>query len=349
MQMRRNKYEAYVPAPDDWHGHFRDHPILELVAMWIAIQFRRVVAMGNVPPILTVEDAISYSDRCNAVTKPHGCTTLVSPKITRKTTPDLVRAFYVAGFRHLKLYLEGTTTAAEDGVSNIYELFPVFAVMQELNMVLQFHAELPGTWEWVDTSQREAMCLPFVYLIHQNFPKLRIVIEHASCAQTMAFVEDMPPDTIAATVAVQHLWDTANDVRGGLVYPERVWKPETKTWADREALRAAVLWKKLPNVFSGNDWAPHDESKKGPGPISSGGFNAPGLVPRLFELFIQHSDIHRFAAFTSYNGADFYQVPRNEDFLHLVHRQWEVPRMEGNIRVYRGGEILQWNVAGFVN
>ena len=350
--------QIIVPAPDDWHGHLRSGEILIAVAKWVASQFRRIVAMGNDPAILTVDDAKKYDEECNQATKTFGCTTLVSPKINRWTTPEMIEQFFLAGFHHLKFYFEGTTTAAEDGVSNIYLLFPVFEVMQNRNMVLQIHAEVPGTWSWVDTAQREAMCLPLVYLIHQNFPRLRIVIEHISCAQTVAFLEEMPRDVIGATATYQHLRDYANDVRGGLVYPDRIWKPEAKTWTDRDAIRTAVFYKKLPNVFNGNDWAPHIEQKKGPGPISSGGFQGPGLLSRLLSLFLKHSSQSTFADFTWRNGADFYQVPKNRDRIVLVREQFYLPEKEilpsGNeIRIYRGGgpphgEPLEWKIATFV-
>ena len=346
------KSEIYTPAPDDWHGHMRFGALLLMIAKWVSQQFRRVVAMGNVPAVTTLEKALEYDQECNSATKPLGCTTLVSPRINRHTTPELVHAFCKAGFWRLKLYLEGTTTGAEDGVSNIALLFPIFEMMQQLNMVLQIHAEVPGTWRWADTAMREDLCLPLVYLIHQNFPKLRIVIEHVSSGRTIAFLQDVPPDIVAGTVTEQHLRDNANDVRGGLIDPHKVWKPEAKTRADQMIIGSAVYGGRMRNLFSGNDWAAHPISKKGPGLISSGGFHAPGLIPRLWGLFEKNADAERFARFTSFAGADFYQVPRNTDRLVLTRESWQVPISDGEgeneVVIYRGGEILDFKVQGFV-
>ncbi|MEJ0021537.1 MAG: amidohydrolase family protein [Candidatus Doudnabacteria bacterium] len=339
--------EITIPAPDDWHAHYRDEPMLSDVAPFSATQFKRVVAMGNVPAITTVEKAIAYNLRTNAVTKPYGSHTLVSPKITDLTTPDLAQAFWEAGFPRLKFYPEGATTASSDGISNIAVLFPTFEVMQDRNMVLQIHGECPATWEWVDVSRREMMFLPLVQLVADNFPKLRIVLEHISTSAAVAFIEDAA-ETVGATVTIHHLLDTMNDVRGGLGDPHRMCKPEIKGRADRDALRMLVFYKKLRRVFFGSDSAPHRLGSKHSDQICSGVFSAPVLMPKLLDLFQRYSDGESLIDFTWAFGADFYGLPRNKEKLVLARDPWVVPDMLGEVRPYMAGQTIEWRVGGFV-
>jgi dihydroorotase len=339
--------EIRLAAPDDWHAHYRDEPMLSEVAPWSARQFKRVVAMGNVPAVTTVEKAIDYDRKANAVTKPLGSTTLVSPKITMTTTPDLAQAFFDAGFWRLKFYPEGATTASSDGVSNIASLFPMFEVMQDRNMVLQIHGECPATWEWVDVAARETMFLVLVQLIVQNFPRLRIVLEHISSKEAAAFLEDAPP-TVAATVTLHHLIDTMNNVRGGLANPHLMCKPEIKSRSDRDAIRTLLFYKKLRRLFFGSDTAPHKLDSKHTDLICSGVFSAPVLMSKLLEVFLENSDCETLENFTWAFGADFYQLDRNKEKLVMVHESWKVPNLIGGTRPYLYGQTLDWQVSAFV-
>lgn len=341
------KNEISLPAPDDWHVHYRGGTMLADVAPFSARQFKRVMAMGNVPAITTHAKAIQYSLDTNAVTKPYGSHTWVSPKITSATTPELVEDFSESGILTLKFYPEGATTASEDGVANIFSLFAVFAAMQDHNMVLQIHGECPATWGWVDVSKREMMFLPMVQLIADNFPKLRMVLEHISTKEAVAFLEDAP-QTVGATVTLHHLLDTMNDVRGGLGDPHRICKPEIKGRADRDALRMLVLYKKLSRVFFGSDSAPHKLGYKHSDQICSGVFSAPVLMPKLLEFFLNRSDEKTLIDFTWAFGADFYQLPRNSEKLVLVRDPWVVPNLLGEVRPYLAGQTIEWQAGGFV-
>lgn len=341
------KNEIIVPAPDDWHAHYRGGAMLVDVAPYSARQFKRVMAMGNVPAITTVPKAIEYVLDTNSVTKPYGSYTWVSPKITAATTPKMAQDFFEAGFSTLKFYPEGATTASDDGVSNIVSLFPMFEVMQDRNMVLQIHGECPATWNWVDVAGREMMFLPMVALIADNFPKLRIVLEHISTKEAAAFLEDAP-GTVGATVTLHHLLDTMNEVRGNLVDPHRICKPEIKGRSDRDALRMLVLYKKLRRVFFGSDSAPHKVDFKHSDQICSGVFSAPVLMPKLLGLFLDSSDQKALCDFTWAFGADFYQLPRNSERLVLARKPWVVPNLLADVRPYLAGQTIEWQVEGFV-
>ena len=53
-----------ITKPDDWHVHLRDDLLMQAVIEDTAINFARAVVMPNLnPPILNVQDALSYRDR----------------------------------------------------------------------------------------------------------------------------------------------------------------------------------------------------------------------------------------------------------------------------------------------
>lgn len=53
--------------PDDWHAHLRDGLALKRTVPDLAKQFARAICMPNlVPPVKTVEEAISYRERIMA-------------------------------------------------------------------------------------------------------------------------------------------------------------------------------------------------------------------------------------------------------------------------------------------
>jgi len=58
--------------------------------------------------------------------------------------------------------------------------------------------------------------------------------------------------------------------------------------------------------------------------------------------------LHRLEAFTSEFGADFYQVPHNEDYIELVRQDWQVASTLtfGNDELVptRGGAVVRWQV-----
>ena len=53
--------------PDDWHAHLRDGHALQRTVPDLAKQFSRAICMPNlVPPVKTVEEALSYRERIMA-------------------------------------------------------------------------------------------------------------------------------------------------------------------------------------------------------------------------------------------------------------------------------------------
>ncbi len=335
--------EITLPAPDDWHAHFRFGEMLRDVVPWSAKQFRRVVAMGNVPAVETLEQAKAYDEETNAESGKDGCTTLVSPKLTPTTTPELIGLFDDAGFHHLKLYA-GITTGSTGGIVDFKPLYPCLETMQDLDMVLQIHAE--DADPKIDCDQRERSCLPKVQRLIEDFPKLRVVIEHISCRETTDFARRMAEkkSRVGFTVTLAHLKHNKNDVRGGDLNPQLIMKPEIQGFADHRAIMRLVYEDRLPNVFFGSDSAPHPAANKGPIKVANGGFTAPVLMPELLRLFLLNSTLEALHNFTWGFGADFYQLPRNREKLVIVREPWQVPEMIGTVRPYMAGETVDLQV-----
>lgn len=57
----------------------------------------------------------------------------------------------------------------------------------------------------------------------------------------------------------------------------------------------------------------------------AGIFSAPVALQVYAQLFEEAGKLQNLEAFTSYNGADFYGLPRNTDSIELVKDLWTVP------------------------
>ena len=113
--------------------------------------------------------------------------------MTFKIRPDLDRAalaaLKAAGAVAGKLYPEGVTTHSEDGIRRVEDAWPVFAAMEELDLVLCLHGEHPDAF----SLDREAAFVKSLRAIRGAFPRLRIVLEHvSSVAGLEAVLEDGP-------------------------------------------------------------------------------------------------------------------------------------------------------------
>lgn len=72
----------------------------------------------------------------------------------------------------------GVTTNSESGVAGdfVEAYAPTFAAMEQHNIVLNLHGEVPGTVPKDDVSLEE-LFLPTLERLNEKFPKLRIVLE----------------------------------------------------------------------------------------------------------------------------------------------------------------------------
>ena len=331
--------------PDDFHVHFREGQMLAYVAPMTARQFARAIVMPNTkhPPIQTAIDSDTYRRQIEPCTAGFGFTPLMTIKLYPDTTPTMIMAAHDVGVVAAKLYPEGVTTNAEDGVSvsNIEVLHPAFGAMEKCGMLLLLHGEMPGVFCML----REIAFHEVVRKIAALFPKLKIVMEHITCAETVRFVNEMP-DTVGATITLHHLELTLDDVVGDKCHPHNFCKPIAKSPDDRDALIKIILTRH-PKFFFGSDSAPWEVCDKECADGCAGVFTASVALPRLVEFFEKIEALDRLENFTSRFGAEFYDLPLNEGTITLVHESWTVPihrGLGGIIRPYLAGQEIRWQV-----
>ena len=115
--------------------------------------------------------------------------------------------------------------------------YPIFEAMQEVDMVLNLHGEVPSDPTTnTHVLNAESRFLPHLHKLHSAFPRLRIVLEHATTRAAVEAVKSCGP-TVACTITAHHLALTVDDWAG------QSWhyaKPVPKYPDDREALREVV-------------------------------------------------------------------------------------------------------------
>jgi dihydroorotase len=335
-----------IRRPDDWHVHLRDGDMLRAVAPYTARQFARAIVMPNlVPPITTAEAAAAYRQRIVEAAGP-GFTPLMTCYLTDETRADEVaRGFEEGVWIAAKLYPAGATTNSASGVTDIRNIYPVLARMEEIGMVLCVHGEV--TDPDIDVFDREAVFIerilsPFV----EDFPKLKIVLEHITTMEAADFVRGHPA-TVAATVTPQHLIINRNAIFAGGLRPHAYCLPVAKREKHRRAVVKAATSGWL-NMFLGTDSAPHARSAKESGCGCAGIFNAPHALESYARVFEEEGALDKLEAFASENGPRFYGLPLNEGTVTLERSEQQVPERieEQGVELvpFHAGETLPWKL-----
>jgi dihydroorotase len=329
-----------VRSPDDFHVHFRQGTMLKNVVNHTASVFKRAMVMPNTePPIRNGEDvARYYLEILDAIDPQYqGFEPLMTFKITPATTVEDVQSvadLVIAG----KLYPDGVTTNSQGGVTDFYALYPVFAAMQEYGIVLSLHGEKPGAF----CLDREEKFLATLTQIVQDFPDLKIVLEHATTKAAVTLVQQLP-DNVAATITLHHLELTLDDVVGTMNQPHHFCKPIPKRYEDRDALLKAAF-SGNPKFFFGSDSAPHLKERKECSEGCAGVFSAPVAMTSLIALFKQHGHLERLEDFVSTFGANFYGLDVNEEQIQFIQEEWQVPAIYAGVVPYKAGKTLSWKI-----
>jgi dihydroorotase len=301
------------------------------------------------PPVTTTAQALAYRQRILDALKPGvKFEPLMSLYLTDKTDPDEVDRAKASGHVHgFKLYPAGATTHSDDGVTDIKHVDAVLARMAELGVILQVHGEV--TNPAVDVFDREARFIDAVLVrLVERFPTLRIVFEHITTRAAADFVRNSRPG-IAATITPQHLLMNRNALFTGGIRPHHYCLPVLKTELDRRAL-LDVIATGDPRFFLGTDSAPHARNTKEAACGCAGIFSAPAGIELYAEAFDAIGALGHLEGFASEFGADFYDLPRNEERITLVKDSWEVPACypfgKEDIVPLRAGEQITWRIAG---
>lgn len=202
-----------------------------------------------------MEQALAYHDRLrevDPVTK-YLITLYLSPEITPEVIANAAATGVIAG---VKSYPKGVTTNSSAGVVSYEQYYPVFAAMEEHDLVLNLHGEAPAGPTTTVLNAEETF-LPTLLDLHRRFPKLRIVLEHCTTAAAVEAVKQCGP-TVAATITAHHLYLTIDQWADN---PHCFCKPVAKLPSDRDALVAAAT-SGNPKFFLGTDSAPHPKTSK---------------------------------------------------------------------------------------
>jgi len=338
-----------ITRPDDWHIHLRDGAVLAQTVAPTAQVFARAIVMPNlVPAVTTAALAAEYRQRIlDALPAGAHFEPLLTIYLTDHTTADDIRRAKQSGIVHAaKLYPSGATTNSHAGVTDVRKLWPVLAVMQEVDLPLLVHGEVVDGD--VDVFDREAVFIDR-HLVHivDGFPALRVVFEHITTRDAAQFVESAR-NGVAATITPQHLLMNRNDLFTGGIRPHHYCLPVLKRRTHQESLRAVAV-SGSPRFFLGTDSAPHAKHAKESACGCAGCYSAPAALPLYAQFFEEMNALDKLEAFASHFGADFYRLPRNRDTVTLRREAWQVPAEltfgRDVIVPYWAGMMLNWRMA----
>ena len=335
-----------LTRPDDWHVHLRDGAVLADVVPHTARQFGRAIVMPNLkPPVTTTAMAAEYRQRTLAAV-PEGTRfePLMTLYLTDNTSADEIRRAVDSGFvKAVKLYPAGATTNSDAGVTDLKRCIGALEAMQAAGLPLLIHGEV--TDADIDLFDREAVFIERVLQpLRKSLPGLRIVFEHITTKDAAEYVRDADGD-IAATITAHHLLYNRNAIFKGGIRPHYYCLPVLKRETHRQALVDAAT-SGNPRFFLGTDSAPHPKGLKEHACGCAGCYTALHAMELYAQAFDAAGALDRLEAFASFNGPDFYRLPRNADKVTLSRQPWSVPdevRMgDTSLVPLDAGQTLGW-------
>jgi dihydroorotase len=337
-----------ITQPDDWHLHLRDGEALNSVAPFTAKQFARAIIMPNLnPPVTTVVRAVEYLDRVLAAVDGTDFEPLMTLYLTDNTSPDEIIAAAKSCFiKALKLYPAGATTNSDAGVTDIRLCDAALEEMQKVGLPLLIHGEV--TAPQVDVFDREKVFIDKTLRpLIQRFPELKIVFEHITTKEAADFVLQAG-DNIAATITPHHLLYNRNAMFQGGLQPHHYCLPVLKRDIHQQAL-LAVIRSGNNKFFLGTDSAPHAKHKKESACGCAGIFSAHAAIEIYTSIFEQQNCLQYLEAFASFNGPDFYGLPRNTKNITLIKEDWNIPDQyplgTDTLVPFLAGQTLNWKLA----
>ncbi len=337
-----------ITQPDDWHLHLRDGEVLNQVAPFTAKQFARAIIMPNLnPPVTTVVQAVEYLDRILGAVEGSDFEPLMTLYLTDNTSADEIIAAHKSCFiKGVKLYPAGATTNSDAGVTDIRLCDAALDEMQKAGLPLLIHGEV--VTPEIDVFDREKV---FIERILQpltlRFPELKIVFEHITTKDAADFVQHSGKN-IAATITPHHLLLNRNAMFQGGLRPHNYCLPVLKRDTHQQAL-LAVIRSGDRQFFLGTDSAPHARDKKESACGCAGIFSAHAAIEIYASIFEQQNALDKLEAFASFNGPDFYGLPRNNKTITLIKEPWQVPAHYalGNDTLipFLAGQTINWKLA----
>lgn len=335
-----SNFELFEPL--DMHLHLRDEEMLKLVGPLSSQTFSGALIMPNlVPPISDKQALLSYKNRIIEATKEDDfepyMTIFFKNTYSYEFLKDIRNEILA-----IKLYPAGITTNSQDGVSSldIDELRTTLEAMSHLEIPLCIHGETNGF-----VMDREKEFAPIYESLAKNFPKLKIIMEHITTKQSAELLDKY--DNLYATVTLQHLLITLDDVAGGMLKPHLFCKPIAKTYEDRDALLKIAL-NAHPKLMFGSDSAPHPKHKKECCGCAAGVFTSPIALQILVELFEKNNSLDNLNSFLSLNAQRIYGIKPPKKSIKLIKKDFTIPKLykynEEVVVPMSAGETISWSI-----
>ena len=222
----------------------------------------------------------------------------------------------------VKFYPQGATTNSAAGVSDLATVYPVLEAMEQADLPLLVHGEV--TDPAVDVFDREKTFIDrHMVPLRARFPNLRVVFEHITTKAAADYVASAGSN-VAATITAHHLLYNRNALLVGGIRPHYYCLPVLKRETHRQALVAAAT-SGSPKFFLGTDSAPHARHTKEAPCGCAGCYTALTALELYAEAFDAAGALESLEAFASFNGPDFYRLPRNTGTVTLERQECAVP------------------------
>ena len=337
-----------LTRPDDWHVHVRDGDALKTVVPHTAAQFARAIILPNLkPPVTTAAQAKLYRQRIlAAVPKGMAFEPLMTLYLTDNLPPEEIVRAKEAGVVAVKLYPAGATTNSDAGVTDIRKAYKTLEAMQRGGILLLLHGEV--TSPDVDVFDREAVFIEQQLIpLRRDFPGLKVVMEHITTKEAAQYVAGADSN-LSATITAHHLLYNRNAIFTGGIRPHYYCLPILKRETHRVALVEAATGGSR-KFFAGTDSAPHAAQLKEHALGCAGCYTAHAAMEMYAQAFDRVGALDKLEAFASFNGADFYGLPRNTATVTLKREPWSVPETvaygDTVLKPLGAGETLEWKLA----
>ena len=339
--------QIQLNSPLDMHLHLRDWEMLKVVAPLSAKTFSWAVIMPNlVPPVKTIDDVKAYKKRIIKVVWKQDFNPFMTVFFHEWLTGEILEELS-SEILSIKLYPAWITTNSEDWVSEILtpKTKEIFKNMAKLWIILNIHGE---TNDFV--LDREKNFVPIYEKIAQEFPNLKIIMEHITTKESAQLVQKY--DNLYASITIHHLYITLDDVAWWLLQPHLFCKPIAKRPEDKKALLDLALSGNKKVMF-GSDSAPHPIHAKEASHCSAWVFTAPIALQLLTQLFEENNALDNLQKFVSDNAVKIYNLDtENKDSIRYIpqktiileKKEFIIPEKYGEVVPFMAWKKINWDI-----
>ncbi len=340
----------------DAHLHVRADERTEIVFPFSRNFTSAATIMPNVifpktgKSLMTTEGVLWYYDYLKEFFNSNEFMPMMTFYVGQDTEPEDIRQGYLNGvFKAGKLYPLNATTGSHDGLSKIEDGYPIFAVMEELGIPLLVHPEMSPDPDTIDILKSEAMFInQYLMRIRKQFLKLKIVVEHITCKESMNFV--MTHDNTWGTITPQHLLYNHNHLFHGGLQPHLHCLPTPKGIRHQKYLLKFLKFMiEKGKLGLGTDSAPHMREVKECACGCAGVFSAPVMWEAYYlavqkaEPSLAHDEIIGLLQKFTHNLLPVYGVVADtlpKKYICIEQEEWNVPSDYSGIVPLFAGKTL---------